>query len=80
MLIKPPKGTITITASCEKCKNIFTVWGKLKNRRIYIEPQSRIRTYDNKGTVVSANLIPLSDNLYHHCGGRLKFFPDYKWS
>jgi hypothetical protein len=70
---------ITLTACCSRCKDIFTVWGEIKGKKIYIEPQSRIRIRCNETTVNSSNKISLKQKLYHHCGCELKFYPDYRW-
>jgi len=72
-------GTITFTVFCSRCKDIFTVWGVVKGKRVYIEPQSRIRTAVNEATATSSNLVSLKQRLYHHCGCELKFYPGYRW-
>jgi hypothetical protein len=69
---------ITFTACCSRCKDIFTVWGEIRGHRVYIEPQSRIRTSHNEQIITSSNRISLNQELYHHCGCRLKFYPDYR--
>lgn len=82
--LAPPPAKITFTACCGRCKDVFTVWGVIKRKQSYIEPQSRIFTYDEnihslRPCANSSNLISLKQKLYHHCGHELRFFPDYRF-
>ena len=78
MPVKSQQGSITFTACCDRCKDIFTVWGVVKKGKVYIEPQSHIRTKGNK-LLGPANLVPLKGKFYHHCGCELRFYPDYRY-
>jgi hypothetical protein len=68
----------TLTACCENCKDLFTVWAKISNEQIRIEPQSRIKLGNNKDGASHEFFVIPRDKLYHHCGGRLDFYPDYR--
>jgi hypothetical protein len=70
---------VTLTACCCRCKDLFTVWGERRGRKVYIEPQSCIRSADNTTFVTTSNRVSLNQPLYHHCGGLLKFYPNYKF-
>lgn len=75
--LSPPAEVTTLTACCDRCKDLFTVWGKLRNGHVYIELQSRIKSR-NGGTVDSDGFIPIPrEGFYHHCGGKLTLYPDY---
>ena len=63
---------ISLTAQCDKCKDIFTVWGKLDGKDIKLEAQSRL-LHKTKQPDKHRNFIPIH-GLYHHCGGKLYFF------
>lgn len=72
-----PTDTTTLTACCGNCKDLFTVWGKLRNGHVYIELQSRIK-YRNGGSVDSYGFVLMPrEGFYHHCGGKLALYPDY---
>jgi hypothetical protein len=72
-----PTDTTTLTACCDKCKDLFTVWARWNNHRMYVEPQSRIK-HRNGDSVDSYGFIPIPhEGFYHHCGGKLALYPDY---
>jgi hypothetical protein len=75
-MAEPYPGVITFTACCAGCKDIFTVWAKVKNGKLFVEPQSRIR-YGDGEVRRSYGFVPVPpEGLYHHCGGRLLLYPD----
>lgn len=67
----------TLTACCEECKDLFTVWAKVKNNQVLVEPQYRLR-HRNGSRVDSDGYIPIPhEGFFHHCGGRLALYPNY---
>lgn len=58
---------------------MFTVWARRENGRTCIELQSRIKykngNNNDAGTYGFVE-IPL-EGFYHHCGGKLAFYPNY---
>ncbi len=72
-----PADNTTLTACCDRCKDLFTVWGKLQNGHVYVELQSRVKS-KNGDSVDSYGFIPMPrGGFYHHCGGKLALYPDY---
>lgn len=76
-LVQEAPAPMTFTACCEGCQDMFTVWGKMKNKRVYVEWQSRLRLGNRRnGSGGDLVLVP-DEGLYHYCGGRLALYPDY---
>lgn len=72
----PHWGVFTLTAYCEKCNDLFTVWAKLKGGKLFIEPQSRI-VFGNGEATQGCDFEPMPQGkLHHHCGGILNLLPD----
>jgi hypothetical protein len=69
-----------MTACCDNCKDVFTVWVKTGKGRVLVEPQSRImlRDNDNNGNHQFLPLTSGNNGLYHYCGGKLHLYPDYQ--
>jgi len=72
----PNWGVITLTAQCEKCGDLFTVWAKFRKGKLFIEPQSRI-IFGNGEAIQGCDFEQMPQGgLHHHCGGMLNLFPD----
>lgn len=72
-----PVDTTTLTACCGRCKDVFTVWASRQNGQVHIELQSRIK-YRNGDKVQSYGFVPIPrEGFFHHCGGKLAFYPNY---